>query len=95
MRPLLSGETSERLGLLHFTIPEELLIVGHSGPLTRQQLVHTYTDVFNDPVESLPGDVNFELDTSVDTVQASPHNVPVAFKDAIKIQLNKYDCLMQ
>lgn len=30
-RPLLSGETSERLGLMHFTIPKELLMVGHSS----------------------------------------------------------------
>lgn len=92
-RPLLSGETSERLGLLHFTIPEELLMVGHgsSGPLTRQQLVHAYTDVFNDPVESLPGDVHFELDPNVAPVQASPRNVPVAFRDAVKAQLDKYE----
>lgn len=92
-RPLLSGETSERLGLLHFTIPEELLMVGHgsSGPLTRQQLVHVYTDVFNDPVESLPGDVHFELDSNVAPVQASPRNVPVAFRDAVKAQLDKYE----
>lgn len=92
-RPLLSGETSERLGLMQFTIPEELLMVGHSssGPLTRQHLVQTYTDVFNDPVESLPGDVHFELDTNVAPVQASPRNVPVAFRDVVKAQLDRYE----
>lgn len=92
-RPLLSGETSERLGLMHFTIPEELMMLGHdsSGTLTRQHLVQTYHDVFNDPVESLPGDVHFELNTDVAPVQASPRNVPVALRDAIKSQIDKYE----
>ena len=92
-RPLLSGETSERLGLMLFTIPEELLMVGHgsSEPLTRQHLVQTYHDVFNDPVESLPGDVHFELNKDVAPVQASPRNVPVALRDAVKAQLDKYE----
>ena len=73
-RPLLSGETSERLGLVHFTIPEELLMVGHGStePLTRQHLVQTYSDVFNEPVESLPGDVHFELHADVTPVQCLP-----------------------
>ena len=77
-RPLLSGETSERLGLMLFTIPEELLMVGHgsSEPLTRQHLVQTYHDVFNHTVESLPGDVHFELNKDAAPVQASPRNVP-------------------
>lgn len=92
-RPLLSGETSERLGLMRFTIPEELLMVGHSSsePLTRQHLVQTFNDVFNEPVESLPGDVHFELRTDVTPVQASPRNVPVALRDAVKAQLDKYE----
>ncbi|XP_060774454.1 uncharacterized protein K02A2.6-like [Neoarius graeffei] len=92
-RPLLSGDTCERLGLVQFTIPEELLVVGHSSPvpLTRQHFVQTYNDVFNGPVESLPGEVHFELDKNVPPVQASPRNVPVALKDAFKEQLDKYE----
>lgn len=53
--------------------------------------MHTYNDVFNDPVESLPGDVHFELDTKVTPVQASPRNVPVTLRDAVKAQLDKYE----
>lgn len=92
-RPLLSGETSERRGLMRFTIPEKLMMLGHGStePLTRQHLLQTYHDVFNYPIESLPGEVHFELNTDVAPVQASPRNVPVALRDAGKAQLDKYD----
>ena len=92
-RPLLSGDTCERLCLMHFIIPKELLMVGHSGSecLTRQHLIKTYDDVFNAPVESLPGEVHFELDKDVAPVQASPRNVPVALRDAVKAQLDKHE----
>lgn len=92
-RPLLSGSTSERLGLMHFTIPHELLKVEHSStkPLTKQQLVNTYDDVFNGPIDSLPGEVHFQLDGNVAPVQACPRNVPVALRDAVKAQLDKHE----
>lgn len=92
-RPLLSGDTCKRLGLMHFTIPKELLMVGHSSSefLTRQHLIKTYDDVFNAPVESLPGEVHFELDKDVASVQSSPRYVPVALRDAVKAQLDKHE----
>lgn len=79
-RPLLSGETCERFGLIRFTIPKELYKVEHCrhGDLTKERLVTTYHDVFTGPVESLPGDVHFELDRNVAPVQCAPRNVPVA-----------------
>ena len=56
-KPLLSGETCKRLGLMHFTIPKELNKVEHckTGELTRDCLINTYNDVFTSPVKSLPG----------------------------------------
>lgn len=90
--PLLSGDTCERLGLMKFTIPDELhrMVVCTDTPLTKQQLTSNFKDVFNDPVESVPGDVRFVLDSSVSPVQCAPHNVPVALKARVKEQLDKY-----
>ncbi|XP_061765807.1 uncharacterized protein LOC133558441 [Nerophis ophidion] len=92
-RPLLSGETCEILGLIRFTIPVELNKVEHCrrGDLTKERLINTYHDVFTSPVESLPGDVHFELDSSVAPVQCVPRNVPVALKAAVKAQLDQYE----
>lgn len=47
--------------------------------------------MFNSPVESLPGDLHFELDSSVAPVQCDPWNVPVALKAAVKAQLDQYE----
>lgn len=90
--PLLSGSTCEQLGLMQFTIPEDVLKMEHerSNPLTKEQLIDKYNDVFNSPVESLPGEVHFELDTSVRPVQCAPRNVPIAMKTAVKAQLDTY-----
>ncbi len=57
--PLLSGDTCQRLGLMKFTIPEELnkLVACPDTPLSKQQLVGSFKDVFNDPVESVPGEI--------------------------------------
>ncbi|KAK7933832.1 hypothetical protein WMY93_004728 [Mugilogobius chulae] len=92
-RPLLSGTTSVELGLMHFTIPHELNKIdqNHSVPLTKQQLIDKFADVFSGPVQSLPGEVHFELDSSVTPVQASPRNVPVALRSAVKAQLDKHE----
>lgn len=51
----------------------------------------TYNDVFTSPVESLPGDVHFELDSTVVPVQCAPRNVPVVLKAAVKAQLDQYE----
>lgn len=42
-------------------------------------------------VELLPGDVHFELDSTVAPVQCAPRNVPVALKAAVKAQLDQYE----
>ncbi len=90
--PLLSGFTCEQLGLMQFTIPDDVLKMEHEqyDPLTKTQLMDKYSDVFNLPVESLPGEVHFELDPSVSPVQCAPRNVPVAMKEVVKAQLDAY-----
>lgn len=92
-RPLFSGSTCEDLGLICFTIPEELNSVEHIklSMLTKESLISTYHDVFNGPIDSLPGDLHFELDSTVAPVQCAPRNVPVALKAAVKAQLDQYE----
>ena len=89
--PLLSGSTCKRLGLMHFNVPNELNIVEHvqHEPLSKEQLLSRYDDVFNRPVAC--GEVHFEVDESVIPVQCAPRNVPIAMRVAVKAQLDKYE----
>lgn len=96
--PLLSGSVSEEMGLIRFTIPEELRVeelnivnIGLAIPLSRKAVIAAYHDVFMGPVEALPGEVHFELDPEVRPVQCAPRNVPVAMKDSVKAQLDRYE----
>ncbi|KAI4896969.1 hypothetical protein NFI96_005599 [Prochilodus magdalenae] len=79
-------------GLMQFTIPDDIRTIEHlqSAPVTREELLRRFSDVFNSPVESVPGDVHFELDPSVTPVQCAPHNVPIAMKADVKAQLDEY-----
>jgi hypothetical protein len=90
---ILSGSTCEGLGLMQFTVPNGLHIVEHvqHGPLSREQLLSRYDDVFNRPVESVPVEVHFEVDESITPVQCAPRNVPIAMNVAMKAQLDKYE----
>uniref|UniRef100_A0A8C5Q7G7 Gypsy retrotransposon integrase-like protein 1 n=1 Tax=Leptobrachium leishanense TaxID=445787 RepID=A0A8C5Q7G7_9ANUR len=92
-KPLLSGSTCERLGLIHFSVPAELNVIDNQskGPLTKHRLLQEFSDVFTGPVESVPGEVHFDLDLSVPPVQCAPRNVPVALKQAVKAQLDQYE----
>ncbi|KAJ8398705.1 hypothetical protein AAFF_G00419020 [Aldrovandia affinis] len=85
--PPRTGDT----GLVQFTIPGDVLKVEHAQPgaLTKEQLINKYRDVFNSPVESVPGEVHFDLDPNVPAVQSAPRNVPIAMKAAVKAQLDK------
>ena len=84
--PLLSGSTCECLGLMHFTISEDLHKVNCMPPssLTKKQLISRYNEVFTAPRESLPDEVHFELDKTITPVQCPPRNVPIALKAAVK-----------
>ena len=77
---------------MQFTIPDDILKIEHlqSAPVTREELLRRYSDVFNSPVESVSGDVHFELDPSVTPVQCAPRNVPIAMKADVKAQLDEY-----
>ncbi|KAJ8378650.1 hypothetical protein AAFF_G00237740 [Aldrovandia affinis] len=88
-----TGSTCERLrsGAVHNS--RDVLKVEHAQPgaLTKEQLINKYRNVFNSPVESVPGEVHFDLDPNVPAVQSAPRNVPIAMKAAVKAQLDKYE----
>uniref|UniRef100_A0A8B9JE72 ribonuclease H n=1 Tax=Astyanax mexicanus TaxID=7994 RepID=A0A8B9JE72_ASTMX len=95
--PLLSGSTCERLGLVQFTIPANLHALSstttcsnNSSILTKETLLARYRDVFYGPIESVPGEVHFDLDEAVRPMQCAPRNVPVAMKAAVKAQLDQH-----
>ncbi|KAK0155533.1 hypothetical protein N1851_002013 [Merluccius polli] len=75
-----------------FTIPEELHKVeaNQCAPLTKEQLLTNYTDVFMDPISSVPGEIHFELDPNVSPVQCAPRNVPVALREKVKEELDRH-----
>ena len=96
-KPLLGGAACTDLGLVKFTIPRELLPAevntidaSQSMPLTKEMLLKDFHDVFHDPIESVPGNVHFDLNPEVTLVQCSPRNVPVALKAWVKEELDKH-----
>lgn len=96
--PLLSGFMSEEMGLMSSTIPEELKVEGLNAvddslalPFYRNGIITAYKDVFTSPVEAVQGGVHFELDPTIQPVQCAPRNIPVAMKQAVKAQLDKYE----
>ncbi|KAJ7995712.1 hypothetical protein DPEC_G00247440 [Dallia pectoralis] len=67
------------------------IVVMKLSMLTKESLISTYHDVFNGPIDSLPGNLHFELDNTVAPVQCAPRNVPVALKAAVKAQLDQHE----
>lgn len=90
--PLLSGATCQRLGLMTFTIPDELHKVDtdQCAPLTKERLLAAYDDIFRGPIESVPGEIHFELDPHITPVQCAPRNVPVALRERVKSELDRH-----
>ncbi|KAK7901454.1 hypothetical protein WMY93_018223 [Mugilogobius chulae] len=87
-------DTCERLGFMHFTLPDEAFKVDSMlppGHLSKDRVISKYSEVFTSPVEALPGEVHFDLDPEVKPVQCAPRNVPIALKAAVKEQLDKYE----
>lgn len=76
--PLLSGETREHLGFTGFTILDEVLKIEHSqtSPLTKVMLIKKCSHVLTAPIESVPGEVHFDLVSNVPAVQCAPRYVP-------------------
>uniref|UniRef100_A0A3Q3D864 Ig-like domain-containing protein n=1 Tax=Hippocampus comes TaxID=109280 RepID=A0A3Q3D864_HIPCM len=90
---LYSGETLNSIGVFRTECVVRVNLIGQSstGPLTKQQLVESFSDAFTDPVQELPREVHFELDGSVTPVQTSPRKVPVALRTAVKARLDKHE----
>ena len=74
---------------MKFTIPRELLPaevnnIDASQSMPQEMLLKDFHNVFHDPIESVPGNVHFDLNPEVTLVQCSPRNVPVALKAQVK-----------
>ena len=60
-----------------------------TSPLTKEQLIEKYPQVFGEGVGRLEGEYHIRLDTQIDPVQHAPRRVPVALRDRLKETLEE------
>ena len=91
-RPLLSAETCGHMGFLTVNMGETVHMVNTSidqssqpasEPLTREQILKDYADVFHG-LGCLPGTYHLEVDKTTKPVQHYPRKVAVALKPELK-----------
>ena len=58
--------------------------------ITTDELIKQYSDVFDRPLGTLPGEVHLEVDNSVKPVITPTRRVPTALKDELKEELIRY-----
>ena len=58
--------------------------------ITAEELIKQYSDVFDRPLGTLPGEVHLEVDSSAKPVITPTRRVPTALKDDLKKELNRY-----
>lgn len=58
--------------------------------LSAEELVQQYSDVFDCPLGTLPGEVHLEVDSSVQPVITPTRRVPRALKHKLKGELSSY-----
>ena len=82
-KPLLSGETCTKMGLITINdINQEV------SETPRDTLVKEYDDVF-EGLGCLPGEYHIEIVTKIPPVQHSPRHAPVALKEKLKQKLQE------
>ena len=86
---LLSLETCLKLRLLSYE-RESVSVVEAEKPLTREQLLEDYHDVFSG-LGTLPGEYDMELDERVPPVQNSPRRIALAMKSAVESKLKELE----
>ena len=86
---LLSGPTSEKLGLIK--VKDELLVnaVADKKELTKEEVLTEYDDVFTGL--GYIGDYKIELKEGAIPKQDPPRSVPVALRDELKAKLNELE----
>ncbi|XP_041472642.1 uncharacterized protein K02A2.6-like [Lytechinus variegatus] len=90
--PILSGDSSEDLGLVTRNNPERIEILSQATeqPLTKEQIMKEYKDVFTG-LGCLPGEYHLETDKTVKPVQHMPRRVPAALKPSLKDKISELE----
>jgi hypothetical protein len=100
MSSLLGARSIQQMGLM--TVVEENILkttLNHKGepashegwPLTRDQIVSRYADVFDGQLGTLAGELHLDIDNSVRPVQLPVRRVPVAVKDQLLDELERLE----
>ena len=95
--PLIGARAAQEMELI--TVNDENFIMTLPPPrrnelqvkqITADELIKQYSDVFNRPLGTLPGEVHLEVDNSVKPIITPTRRVPTALKDELKEELNRY-----
>ena len=62
---------------------------GGTSPLTREQIIKKYPQVFSEGVGRLESEYRIRLDDQMDPVQHTPRRVPVALREQLKETLEE------
>ena len=93
-KPLLGSETIQHMDLVHVRFENILLIDANQKhqPLTKSQIVHQYTDVF-EGTGKLKEPYHLEVDPHAKPVIHPPRKVPLALKTAFEEELDRLESL--
>jgi hypothetical protein len=61
-------------------------------PITKEQVLNTYSSVFNG-IGKLPGELEIQLRDNLTPVVHPPRRVPIAIRDKLKIELDRMESL--
>ena len=97
LTPLIGARAAQEMELI--TVNDENFIMTSPPPranepqvkqITAEELIKQYSDVFDRPLGTLPGEVHLEVDSSAKPVITPTRRVPTALKDDLKKELNRY-----
>ena len=97
LTPLIGARAAQQMGLI--TVHDENFIAASPPPkenelqvkqITAEEVIKQYSDVFDRPLGTFPGEVHLEVDDSVKPVITPTRRVPTALKDDLKEELNRY-----
>ena len=97
LTPLIGAKAAQEMELI--TVNDENFIMTLPPPranepqvkqITAEELIKQYSDVFDRPLGTLPGEVHLEVDSSAKPVITPTRRVPTALKDDLKKELNRY-----
>ena len=92
--PLLGSETVQQMDLIQVRYENILSLVSssHKEPLTKEQLVNQFPDVFQG-IGKLREPFHFQIDPDAKQVVHPPRKVPLALKIALKEELDRLGSL--